>query len=147
MAYQDLHGFLERLEALGELHRVHAEVDAQLEIAEITDRVSKSLSGNKALLFESVRGSVFPLVTNMFGSLRRICLALEVDELQDLTRRMERLFSKIPASSATAKLSALHDLPEFSRFAPQQSTTGACQEVVEESSRSRAISTAQELVR
>jgi len=133
MAHRNLRGFLERMEELGELHRVHVEVDPQLEIAEITDRVSKSQSGNKALLFESVRGSEFPVVTNMFGSLRRICLALEIDELQDLTRRMEGLLREIPVHSATAKLAALHDLPGFSRFAPVLATAGACQEVVENS--------------
>ena len=131
MAYRNLRGFLDRLEELGELHRVYPQVDPQLEIAEITDRVSKSRSGNKALLFESVKGSAFPVVTNIFGSLRRVCLALEIGELQDLTRRMEGLFSQIPASSVTATLSSLPDLPEFSRFAPQHATTGACQEVVE----------------
>ena len=118
MAYRNLRGFLDRLEELGELQRVHVEVDPQLEIAEITDRVSKSRSGNKALLFESFKGSAFPVVTNMFGSLRRVCLALEIGDLQDLTRRMEGLFSEIPAHSAAAKLSALPDLSGFSRFAP-----------------------------
>jgi exodeoxyribonuclease VII large subunit len=67
----------------------------------------------------------------MFGSLRRVCLALEIGDLQDLTRRMEGLFSEIPAPSAAAKLSALPDLCGFSRFAPETATAGACQEVVE----------------
>jgi len=133
MAYRNLRGFLDRLEELGELQRVHVEVDLQLEIAEITDRVSKSRSGNKALLFESVKGSAFQVVTNMFGSLRRVCLALEIGDLQDLTRRMEGLFSEIPAHSAAAKLSALPDLSGFSRFSPETATSGACQEVVERS--------------
>jgi 4-hydroxy-3-polyprenylbenzoate decarboxylase len=131
MAYRDLRGFLERLEAMGELHRVHAEVDPVLEIAEITDRVSKSLSGNKALLFESVKGSAFPVVTNMFGSFRRICMALEISDLDELTRRMDGLLRQIDAASPSAKMAALPDLPEFRSCAPEHVAAGPCQEVVE----------------
>lgn len=131
MAYRDLRVFLDKLEALGELHRVHVEVDPALEIAEITDRVSKSLSDNKALFFESVKGSMFPVVTNIFGSLRRICMALEIGELNELTRRMEGLFRQIDADLSSAKMAALPDVPEFQSFAPEHVAAGACQEVVE----------------
>jgi 4-hydroxy-3-polyprenylbenzoate decarboxylase len=131
MAYRDLRGFLDKLEALGELRRVRVAVDPRLEIAEITDRVSKSSTGNKALLFESVKGSAFPVVTNIFGSFRRTCLALEIAEFNELTRRMERLFSQLGATSPAAKITALHALPEFSSFSPQHVPVGACQEVVE----------------
>jgi 4-hydroxy-3-polyprenylbenzoate decarboxylase len=131
MAYRDLRGFLDKLEALGELHRVQVEVDPELEIAEITDRVSKSSSGNKALLFESVKGSAFSVVTNMFGSYRRICIALEIGELDELNRRMEGLFRETRAASPEASIAALPALPEFRGFAPEHVTAGACQEVVE----------------
>lgn len=131
MAYRDLRGFLDKLEALGELRRVRVEVDPRLEIAEITDRVSKSAAGNKALLFESVKGSEFPVVTNIFGSFRRTCLALEIAEINDLALRMERLFSQLSATSPPAKIAALPALPEFSTFSPVHVPAGACQEVVE----------------
>ena len=131
MAFNDLSGFLTRLEEEGELRRVSVEVDPLLEIAEITDRVSKSPSGGKALFFENVRGSAFPVITNMFGSLRRICLALGVGELDQLTFRMEELLSKVPSSATGDVFSALPALPEFTRYAPEPSATGACREVVE----------------
>jgi len=131
MSFTDLGGFLRRLEEEGELRRVAVEADPVQEIAEITDRVSKSPSGGKALLFENVRGSAFPVVTNMFGSLRRICLALRVSELNQLTMRMEELLSKVPYSAAGDILSALPALPEFTRYAPEPTATGACREVVE----------------
>ena len=52
-----------------------------LEISEITDRVSKEKgTANKALLFERVKDSAFPVLTNAFGSMKRMCLALEVGE-------------------------------------------------------------------
>ena len=87
MAYRCLHDFLARLEEMGELHRVKVEVDPDLEIAAVTDRCCKSPHGGKALLFERVKGSAFPVVTNLFGSYRRICAALEISELDQLGRR------------------------------------------------------------
>jgi 4-hydroxy-3-polyprenylbenzoate decarboxylase len=131
MSFKDLGGFLSRLEEEGELRRVAVEADPVQEIAEITDRVSKSPSGGKALLFENVRGSAFPVVTNMFGSLRRICLALEVDELHELSRRMEGILAMVPAASPLDRLSALPALPAFLRYAPQLVENASCQEVVE----------------
>jgi 4-hydroxy-3-polyprenylbenzoate decarboxylase len=91
MAYRDLRDFLARLDAMGELHRVTAEVDPELEIAAITERQSKLPGGGKALLFSRVKGSPFPVATNLFGSYARMAAALEVAQLGDLTQRMERL--------------------------------------------------------
>lgn len=92
MAVRDLRGFLAELDAAGELQRVDAEVDPELEIACITDRQSKLPNGGKALLFGSVKGSPHPLATNLFGSPQRMALALQVDDLSQLTGKMEHLF-------------------------------------------------------
>src|SRR5512142_3168070 len=91
MAIRDLRGFLAELDAAGELQRVDAEVDPELEIACITDRQSKLPNGGKALLFESVKGSSHPLATNLFGSPLRMALALQVENLSQLTGKMEHL--------------------------------------------------------
>jgi 4-hydroxy-3-polyprenylbenzoate decarboxylase len=131
MSFKDLGGFLRRLEEEGELRRLAVAADPVQEIAEITDRVSKSPSGGKALFFENVRGSSFPVVTNMFGSLRRICLALEVGELHELSRRMEGLLSLVKGASPLDRLSALTALPEFLQYAPRLVAKAPCQEVVE----------------
>jgi 4-hydroxy-3-polyprenylbenzoate decarboxylase len=131
MSFKDLGGFLRRLEEEGELLRVAVEADPVQEIAEITDRVSKSPSGGMALLFENVRGSAFAVATNMFGSLRRICMALEVGELHELSRRMEGLLSLVPAALPLDRLSALPALPEFMQYAPRLVESAPCQEVVE----------------
>ena len=74
MAYHDLPSFLWALERAKELKRVSAEVDPELEITEIAMRVVKS--EGPALLFEKVKGSPYPLAINIFGSARRIELAL-----------------------------------------------------------------------
>ncbi len=91
MAFRDLRGFIARLEAAGELLRVGAEVAADLEIACITDRQSKLAGGGKALLFEKVKGSGFTVATNLFGSAKRMALALEVEDLASLSGMMEQL--------------------------------------------------------
>ena len=62
MAFKDIQHFMRFLEDRGELVRVKAEVDADLEITEITDRVSKNYG--KALLFENVKGSDYPVLIN-----------------------------------------------------------------------------------
>ena len=67
----DLRDWIALLEREGELVRVDAEVDADLEITEINDRVVKS--GGPALLFENVKGSRLPLLINQFGTERRMC--------------------------------------------------------------------------
>ena len=74
MSAPDLRTFLDRIDALGELRRVRAPVDARLEITEIVQRVVRE--GGPALLFENVEGSTLPLVINLFGSRRRIEAAL-----------------------------------------------------------------------
>ncbi len=69
MGYNDLRAFIEELDRHGELIRIDAPVSTDLEIAEITDRVSKATDGsNKALLFTNVKGYDIPVLINAFGS-------------------------------------------------------------------------------
>lgn len=93
MAYRDLRGFLGRLAATGELQTVEMEVDPYLEVAAITDRHSKSQGGGKALLFKSVKGSRFPVATNLYGSVSRMAEALQLESLDELTALMEQLLA------------------------------------------------------
>jgi 4-hydroxy-3-polyprenylbenzoate decarboxylase len=89
MAYTDLRAFLQALEAAGELRRVSVEVDPDLEVAEIVDRLSKA--GGPAVLFERVRGSDLPLCVNLFGSARRMALALGVGDVAEVAERLRAL--------------------------------------------------------
>ncbi|MGC1969210.1 MAG: menaquinone biosynthesis decarboxylase, partial [Candidatus Acidiferrales bacterium] len=82
MAYRDLRDFLRKLEKNDELRRISVEVDPVLEITEISDRAVKA--GGPALFFERPKGSRVPAVTNLVGTERRMCLALEVDSLEDV---------------------------------------------------------------
>ena len=89
VAFEDLREFLKLLERSGELARVKAEVDPDLEITEVADRMVKS--GGPALLFERVKGSKFPVLINALGSERRVGLALGVERLKDLESRAEEV--------------------------------------------------------
>lgn len=132
MAYKSLRAFIGALEEAGELVRIKTFVDPVLEIAEITDRVSKTPDRNKALLFENT-GTDFPLLINSMGSERRMCIALGVAELDDVMRDIDNLFKMLtgPKNSIIEKLSMLPQLGKFASWMPKVvGGRGACQEVV-----------------
>jgi 4-hydroxy-3-polyprenylbenzoate decarboxylase len=74
MKLHTLSDFARHLETLGELHRIKAEVDPELEVTEIAVRAL--LEKRPALLFENVKGAKFPLAMNLLATERRIELAL-----------------------------------------------------------------------
>jgi len=88
MPFKDLQSFLNALERQKELKRVRVEVDPELEITEIATRVVRE--EGPALLFEKVKGSPYPLAINIFGSARRIEIALGCAPAQ-LGRDLARL--------------------------------------------------------
>src|ERR671938_936162 len=98
----DLRSWITLLEREGELVRVGAEVDPHLEVTEIVDRTVKA--GGPALLFERPKGSKHPLLINQFGTERRMCLALGVDSLDDVTRKVEDVLELQPPQGLTEKL-------------------------------------------
>ncbi|SDG87790.1 menaquinone biosynthesis decarboxylase [Chitinophaga filiformis] len=132
MAYKHLKHFIDTLEKAGELIRIKTYVDPRLEIAEITDRVSKSPNGGKALLFENT-GYDFPVLINSMGSYKRMCMALGVQELDDVANEIEalvKLLSK-PKEGLLDKLAMLPKLGQFASWMPKVvSGKGACQEVI-----------------
>jgi 4-hydroxy-3-polyprenylbenzoate decarboxylase len=132
MAYKNQQEFIRALEAAGELVRISTFVDPCLEIAEITDRVSKSGHGGKALLFEN-SGTGFPVLMNAYGSERRMCMALGVHQLDDTTRQIEALFKLLsgPHETILEKLKLLPRLGQFASWMPVVRTgRGPCQEIV-----------------
>src|SRR5438045_4849160 len=86
MAYRDLRDFIRALEQNRELRRIPFEVDPILEITEFADRAVKQ--GGPALLFEKPKGCGVPVLINAFASLRRMEIALEVDSVEDVARRI-----------------------------------------------------------
>src|SRR5438128_7129475 len=104
----DLRDWIELLEREGELVRIAAEVDPDLEITEITDRTVKA--GGPALLFEHPRGSGHPLLINQFGTERRMCLAFGADSLDDVARRLEDVLEMQPPQGLVEKVKGLRKL-------------------------------------
>lgn len=132
MAYRDLHEFVRRLDENGQLRRITVPVSAELEITEITDRVSKGpTSGNLALLFENVQGSSLPVLTNAFGSAERMAWALGVDSLDDLGANLERMIALDIPGSLSGKLKRLSELMDVPRALPRTVSRAPCQQVVE----------------
>ncbi|HRP30665.1 MAG TPA: menaquinone biosynthesis decarboxylase [Agriterribacter sp.] len=134
MAYRNQQEFIDALERAGELLRITAYVDPRLEMAEITDRISKSGNGGKALLFENT-GYDFPVLMNAYGSEKRMCMALGVNHLDDIATEIERLFKLLtkPKESIIDKLNLLPQLSQFASWMPKvKSGRGACQQVVME---------------
>jgi 4-hydroxy-3-polyprenylbenzoate decarboxylase len=128
VAYKDLRAFLKKLEKEGELKRITAEVDWKLEVTEITDRVTKQ--GGPALLFENIKGSKVPLAINLFGTHRRMNLALEVNDLQEVADRISGFIDFKTPSGLVDKLKMLPKLGELGAFFPKTVKSGPCKEVV-----------------
>jgi 4-hydroxy-3-polyprenylbenzoate decarboxylase len=130
MAYTGLYNFVSELERNGELHRVKIFVDPLLEIAEVTDRISKS--GGKALLFENT-GTAFPVLINCFGSDRRMALALGKTSLEKAGTDIEDMFNLITEPPATfrRKIKALPHFLKIAGYMPvRKKGRGACHQVV-----------------
>lgn len=124
----DLREWIALLEREGELVRVAAEVDPDLEITEITDRVVKS--GGPALLFENVRGSRLPLLINQFGGERRMCLAFGVDRLDELAEKLGEILELQPPQGLVDKVRSLGKLKSIADAMPKSVSKAPCQELV-----------------
>jgi len=132
MAYQNQQEFIQALERAEELLRIRTYVNPHLEMAEITDRISKTKGGGKALLFENT-GYAFPVLMNAYGSERRMCMALGVDRLDDVASEIEGLFKMLsaPREGILDKLKLLPRLGQFASWMPKvKSGRGECQEIV-----------------
>jgi 4-hydroxy-3-polyprenylbenzoate decarboxylase len=132
VAFADLREFVAHLEKTGQLRRVSVPVSRDLEISEITDRISKRAGeDNVALLFENVEGFSMPVLINAFGSPARMAAALGVERLDDLSARVAKLLDLRMPGSLFDKLRRLGDLFDLARAGPKHVRSAPCQEVVE----------------
>jgi 4-hydroxy-3-polyprenylbenzoate decarboxylase len=125
---KDLRDWIALLEREGELVRVAAEVDPDLEITEIVDRTVKA--GGPALLFEHPKGSAHPLLINQFGTERRMGLAFGVQKLDDVGQRVADVLEMQPPSGLMEKVRGLQKLKSIADSRPKTVGKGACQEIV-----------------
>jgi 4-hydroxy-3-polyprenylbenzoate decarboxylase len=124
----DLRAWIALLEREGELVRVAAEVDPDLEITEIVDRTVKA--GGPALLFESPRGSRHPLLINQFGTERRTALGFGVPSLDALGERVADVLEMQPPAGLADKIRGLRKLKSIADSRPRTVRSGPVQEVV-----------------
>ena len=136
MSLDTLQEFIAAIEAAGELVRIAPPVSVHLELCEIADRVMKQPGGGPALLFERPLlrdGTVseYPVAINLFGSMRRMSLALGVDDLDQVGARITKLLDLKVPEGLMGKLSLLPRLLEVSKFPPRMVGSPApCQDVV-----------------
>jgi 4-hydroxy-3-polyprenylbenzoate decarboxylase len=148
MAYDDLRDWIQTLEKHGELKRIREEVSPELEITEITDRVSKIgakvhanakgdagnyAPGGPALLFENVKGHPgHKVFINQFGSERRMALALGVDRLDEIAERIQGLMNMKPPEGFLDKLKMLPQLSALTSAFPKtvSAKDAPCKEVI-----------------
>lgn len=132
MAFYDLREFISALESRGMLKRIKIPVDCNLEITEITDRVSK-MEGKKnvALLFENVKGYDMPVLMNAFGSMERLALAFGVNDIEEIPNELREIL-RLPYISLQNKMDLIHIIPTAKRAInfPKYVKKAPCQEVV-----------------
>lgn len=131
MRYRDLRDFIQQLETTQQLKRIHAEVDPNLEITEISDRVLRA--GGPALLFEHPKGYNIPVLANLFGTPQRVALGMGEDSVSALREVGQLLaFLKQPDPPSGMK-DAWQKLPIFKKIldmAPKKISRPPCQEQV-----------------
>ena len=148
LAYDDLRDWIKALEKAGELRRIGEEVSPELEITEITDRVSKIgarggagaksgagkyAPGGPALLFENVKGHPgHKVLINQFGSERRMALALGVDRLDEIAERITGLMNLKAPEGLLDKLKMLPQLGALTSAFPKtvSAKDAPCKEVI-----------------
>lgn len=128
MAYKDLNQFIALLEKEGELRRISRSLSPLLEITEITDRVTKK--NGPALFFEKVDGHRFPVVTNLFGSEKRMRLALGGKSPDELGRELKNILEMEPPDTLWKGIKAIPKLQQLLKFFPRKVEKAPCQEVV-----------------
>jgi 4-hydroxy-3-polyprenylbenzoate decarboxylase len=128
MAYKDLRAFIKLLEKKKQIVRIKDKVSSELEITEFSDRAVKNKG--PALFFENVENSEFPVVTNLFGTMERMCLALETESLDAIAERITELLEPKPPLKFIDKIKMLPKLMELSKIFPKIVKNAPCKDVI-----------------
>lgn len=131
MPISDIHQFVEELEKAGELKRIKTEVDANLEIAEILQRVM--YDKGPAVYFENVKGYDIPVLGNAFGSLKRLEIGLETSDFTEIGQRIVNMTKLDIPSGFFNKIKKLPELSKMGDIFPKLEKSGPVTEVVSDS--------------
>lgn len=130
MAFDSLSAYVDALRRAGELQTIGAVVNPYLEISEITDRVVKA--GGPALLFENVKGSRFPVLTNQFGTRRRMAMAFGAQSLDEVADRIRALLDLSLPATLGDRIGKLLSMAPLAAAIPKTVRSGSCQDAVME---------------
>ncbi|MDJ1184053.1 UbiD family decarboxylase [Roseofilum casamattae] len=128
---RDLRGFIQLLEERGQLRRIKAQVDPDLEIAEIANRMLQV--GGPGLLFENVKGSPFPIAINLMGTVERICWAMNMNdplELEELGKKLGMLQQPKPPKKISQAIDFGKVLFDVVKAKPGRNFFPACQQII-----------------
>jgi 4-hydroxy-3-polyprenylbenzoate decarboxylase len=128
---RDLRGFIQQLEQRGQLRRIKALVDPNLEIAEIANRLLQQ--GGPGLLFENVKGSPYPVAVNLMGTVERICWAMNMEkpeELEALGKKLALLYQPRPPKKISQAIELGQALFDVLKAKPSRDLLPPCQQVV-----------------
>ncbi len=131
MKYKDLRDFIQQLESIGELKRITAEVDPNLEMTEICDRVLRAKG--PALLFENPKGFDTPVLGNLFGTPERVAMGMgetSVTALRDVGKLLASLKEPSPPKGFKDALSAIPKYKKVLDMAPKKVKKANCQAVI-----------------
>ncbi len=129
--YADLNEFVADLDRRRLLARVTEPVNPHLEISAVTDRACKAARGGPALLFEQPTGYEMPVVTNLYGSTERMCLALNVNTLDDLAKTIDELMTPQRPEGVMDALKMLPLVGRLRDLVPKTVKDAPCHEIVQ----------------
>jgi 4-hydroxy-3-polyprenylbenzoate decarboxylase len=128
---RDLRGFIEQLEQRGQLRRISALVDPDLEVAEIANRMLQH--GGPGLLFENVKGAAHPVAVNLLGTVERVCWAMNMEqpqELETLGKKLAILYQPRPPKKLSQAVDLGKVLFDVVKAKPSRDLFPACQQVI-----------------
>ncbi|KAG1652840.1 3-octaprenyl-4-hydroxybenzoate carboxy-lyase [Nymphon striatum] len=128
MKYKDLRDFIDQLETQGELKRITAEIDPNLEMTEICDRTLRA--GGPALLFENPKGFDAPVLGNLFGTPERVAMGMGEDSvtaLRDVGKLLASLKEPSPPKGIKDAISSIPKYKKVLDMAPKKVKKAACQ--------------------
>ncbi|MFZ2727453.1 MAG: 4-hydroxy-3-polyprenylbenzoate decarboxylase [Methylococcaceae bacterium] len=133
MNYKDLRDFIAQLEKQGELKRITAPISPYLEMTEISQRVLKQ--GGPALLFENPIGYNIPVLTNLFGTTKRVAMGMgasSITELRAIGQLLATLKEPEPPKGMRDAFDKLPMLKQVLNMAPKVINNPPCQELIRE---------------
>jgi 4-hydroxy-3-polyprenylbenzoate decarboxylase len=128
---RDLRGFIKQLEQRGQLRRITAPVDPNLEISEIANRLLQS--GGPGLLFENVKGSPYPVAVNLMGTVERVCWSINMESpqaLEALGKKLALLYQPRPPKKISQAVELGKVLFDVLKAKPDRDLLPACQQIV-----------------